>query len=70
MILPGAIERRARKICWDAGIDPDFMAYEGQNDLGYAIREPNWFRFRDEAEEELEAEASHPAPSEIEGGRP
>lgn len=57
-ISPEAIECRARKICWEAGIDPDFMAYEGQDDLGYAIREPNWTRWTEQAEDELLAEAS------------
>lgn len=51
-----AIEQRARRICWEAGIDPDFMAYEGQDDLGYAIREPNWKQWAEQAEDELLAE--------------
>lgn len=51
------IEQRARKICWEAEIDPDFMACEGQDDIGYAIRNPNWMLFAEQAEEELLAEA-------------
>ncbi|MGX7708017.1 hypothetical protein [Methylobacterium sp. Gmos1] len=50
-----AIERRARSLCADAGLHPDFMAYQGQDDHGYAIREPNWMLFAEEAEEELRA---------------
>jgi hypothetical protein len=50
------IEGRARDICVRAGMDPDFMSYEGQDDIGYAIREPNWLLCWEEAKEELEEE--------------
>lgn len=47
------IQDRARELCQRAGLDPDFLNYEGQDDLGYAIREPNWTLFVDEATAEL-----------------
>lgn len=53
---PDQIECRARHICWETGLDPDFMAYEGQDDLGYAIRNPNWMLWAEQAEQELRDE--------------
>lgn len=56
-LSPDAIERRARRLCVEAGMHPDFMTHQGQDDCGYAIREPNWQSWTEEAEDELRAEA-------------